>query len=133
MDDEPFAGNHLPGRRRIQIAARPRSVRRRAADHLIVEKEKVLDRYGYRIEHGLALPCSEPNFEDAFLARQRYWLSELRSNCGICCFLGSLRPGSRAGEFKRHQDRDGTDCQEAKQATCVERVVERSEERRVGK
>src|SRR5260370_10138195 len=124
MEDQPFGGKLLQRRRRIQMAARPLSVQRRAADHLIVEKQKVLDRYGYRIEHGLALPCSEPNFEDAFLARQRYRLSELRSNCGICSFLGSLRPGSRAGEFKRHQDSEGTDCQEAKQATCVERVVE---------
>ena len=83
MDDQRFAGKHLQRRRRIEIAARRLAVRRRAADHLIVEKEKVLDRRGYRIERGLALPRGEPDFEDTFLARQRYGLSELRSNCGI--------------------------------------------------
>ena len=97
MDDQLFAGKHLQSRRRIEIAARPLPVRRRAADHLIVEKQKVLDRRRYRIERGLALPRGEPNFEDAFLARQRYRLSELRSNCGIGSSLGSLRPGSAPG------------------------------------
>jgi len=40
-----------------------------------------LDRRGYRIERSLALPRGKPNFEDAVLARQRYRLSELGSNC----------------------------------------------------
>ena len=123
MDDQPFAGKYLQGRRRIEIAARPLPVRRRAADHLIVEEEKVLDRRRYRIERGLALPRGEPNFEDAFLARQRYRLSELRSNCGICSSLGRLRPGS-AGAFKRRQDCESADCQQAEQATGAEHVVE---------
>ena len=69
MDDEPFAGKHLQRRRRIEIAARRPPVRRRAADQLIVEKEKVLHGRGDRIEAGLALPRGEPNFEDAVLAR----------------------------------------------------------------
>ena len=124
MDDQPFAGKHLQRRRRIEIAARRLAVRRRAADHLIVEKEKVLDRRGHRIECGLALPRGEPDFEDAVLARQRDRLSELRSNRGIGSSLGSLRPGSRAGTCKRHQESEGSNRQEAKQATCVERVVE---------
>ena len=53
----------------------------RAPDHLIIEKEKVLDRRGYRVERGLALSRGEPNFEDAFLARQHHRFSKLRSNC----------------------------------------------------
>src|SRR5439155_17697396 len=101
MYDQPFAGKNLQSRRRIEVAARRPPVRRRAADHLIVEKEKVLDRRGYRIERRMALLCGEPNFEDAFLARQRYRLSELRPNCGICSSLGSLRPGSPTRAFKR--------------------------------
>ena len=124
MDDQPFAGKHLQSRRRIEIAARHLPVRCRAADHLIVEKEKVLDRRGHRIERGLALSRGEPDFEDAFLARQRHRFSELRSNCGIRSCLGSLRPGSRLRRFKRHQECEGTDCKQAKQATCMERIVE---------
>src|SRR5262245_5218360 len=122
MDDQPFAGKHVESRRRIEIAAGSLPVRRRATDHLVVEKKKVLDRLGYRIEGGLALPGSEPNFKDAFLARKRYRLSELRSSCGVS--PGSLRPGSRAGGFQRRQDSDGDDCQQPNQAPCVERVME---------
>jgi hypothetical protein len=99
-------------------------VGRRAANHFIVEKKEVLDRRGYRIERGLALPRGEPDFEDTFLARQRYRLSELRSNGGICSSLGSLRPGRRAEAFKRRQDSEATDYDQPNQATCVERVVE---------
>ena len=124
MDDQRFAGKYVQSGRRIEIAAGAAPVGRRAADHLIVEQEKVLDGRGYRIEGGLALPRGEPNFEDAFLARQRHRLSEFRSNCGICSFLGSLRPGSRAGTFKRPQDSEGSDRQQLNQATCVERVAE---------
>jgi hypothetical protein len=71
----------------------------------------------------LALARGEPNFEDAFLARQRYRLSELRSNCGICSSLSRLRPGS-AGAFKRRQGCENADCQQAEQATGAEHVVE---------
>ena len=92
----------MESRRRVQIAARSLPVRRRAADDLIVEKKKILDRRCDRIEGGLALPRSEPNFEDTFLARKRYRLSELRSSCGIS--LGSLCPGSCAGKCSHHQD-----------------------------
>src|SRR6516225_8914917 len=77
MHDQRLAGKDLQSRRRIKIAARPLPVRRRAADHLVVEKEKVLDRRCYRIERGPTLPRGEPHFEDAFLARQRHRLSEL--------------------------------------------------------
>ena len=44
MDDQPFAGKYLQSRRWIEIAARLLAVRRRAADHLVVKKKKVLDR-----------------------------------------------------------------------------------------
>ena len=98
--------------RRIKIAARAVPVGRRAANHLIVEQEKVLDGLGYRIEGGLALPRGEPDFEDTFLARQRYRLPEFRPNGGICSSLGSLRPGSRAEAFKRHHDGEATDCEQ---------------------
>src|SRR5215472_18925157 len=109
MDDQRFAGKYVQRRRRIEIASRAAPVGRRAADHLILEKQKVLDGRGYRIESCPALPRGEPDFEDTFLARQRYRLSELRSNGGICSSL-SLRPGSRAEAFKRHQDSEGTAC-----------------------
>jgi len=124
MDDQRFAGKYVQGGRRIEIAARAAPVGRRAANHFIVEHEKVLDRRGDRIERGLALPRGEANFEDAFLARQRYRLSELRPNGGICSPLGSLRPGSCVEAFKRHQDSEATECQQLNQATCVERVAE---------
>src|SRR5262249_7952074 len=124
MDDQRFAGKYVQRRRRIEIATRPLPVRRRASDHLIVEKEKVLDRRGYRIEGGLALSRGEPNFKNAFLARQRYRLSELRSNRRTCSPLDSLRPRSYLGTFKRPQHSKSTDCQRAKQLTCTERVVE---------
>ena len=78
---------------------------------------------GHRIERGLALARGEPDFEDAVLARQRYRLAELRSNCGICSSLGRLRPGS-AGAFKRRQDCESADCQQTEQATGTEHVVE---------
>ena len=122
MDDQPFAGEYLESRRRIEIAAGPLPIRRRAADHLIVEKKKVLDRLGYRIEGGLALPRGEPNFEDAFPARKRYRLSKLRSSCGIS--RGSLRPAIRAEKFSHHQHSDGTDRQQPNQTPCVERTME---------
>src|SRR5262245_15334284 len=124
MDDQRFAGKYVQRWRRIEIAAGAAPVGRRAANHFIVEKEKVLDRRGYRIEGGPALPRGEPDFEDTFLACKRYGLSELRSNCGICSSLDSLRPGGRAGRFKRHQDSDGTDCQRPDQAPRAERVAE---------
>jgi hypothetical protein len=101
-----------------------RPVGRRAANHFIVEQEKVLDGSGYRIERGLTLPRGEADFEHAFLARKRYRLPEFRPNGGICSSLGSLRPGSRAKAFKRHHDSEATDCEQRNQATCVERVVE---------
>jgi len=123
VDDQLLAGKHLQRRRRVEIAARHLAVRRGAADHLVVEKEEVLDRRGHRIQGGLALPRGEPDFEDAFLARQRYGLPELWSNCEIRSSLGILRPGSRAGTCKRHQDSDDTDCRQANQATSLQRVV----------
>ena len=110
MHDQRLAGKDLQSRRRIKIAARPLPVRRRAADHLVVEKEKVLDRRCYRIERGPTLPRGEPHFEDAFLARQRHRLSELRSNRAIRSSLGRLRPGSRSETFKQHHEREGTEC-----------------------
>jgi hypothetical protein len=70
-----------------------------------------LDRLGYCIERCLALSRGEPNFEDAFLARQRYRLSELC--CGRCSCLGSLRPGRRVVIFNGHQKSEGTDCNQA--------------------
>jgi hypothetical protein len=72
----------------------------------------------------LALPRGEPDFEDTVLARQRYRLSEIRSNCGICSSLGSLRPGRCTEAFKRQEDSEGTACDQRNQATCVENVVE---------
>src|SRR5437588_7305697 len=125
MDDQPFAGKHLQSWRRVEIAARPLSVGRCASDHLIVEKQNVLDGRNGRIEPGLALPCRKANFEDALLARQRYRLSEFWSNCGICSCRGSLPQGSRARKFKRHQDGQGSDCQRTNEA-CAERVLERN-------
>src|SRR5262249_12143781 len=111
MDDQRFAGKYQESGRWIEIAAGLLSVGCRATDHLVVEKKKVLDRLGYRIEGGLALPRGQPNFEDAFPARQRDRLAELRPNCGIWRSLGSLREGSRPGTFKRYQGSDSSDCQ----------------------
>jgi hypothetical protein len=116
-------GNTCQSGRGIEIAARPMPVGRRAADHFVIEKEKVLDRRGYRIERGLALPRGEPDFEDTFLARQRYRLSELRSNCGVSSSLGSLRPASRDETCKRQQHCEST-CKQAKQTVCVKRVTQ---------
>jgi hypothetical protein len=99
----------LQSRRRVKIAARPVPVRRRAADHLVVEKQKVLNRRGYGIERGLALPRGEPNFENAFLARQRHRLSELRSNRGIRSSLVRLRSGSDGETFKHRHERERTE------------------------
>ena len=124
MDDQLFAGKHLQRRRRIEIAARALAVRRRAADHLIVEKKKVLDRRGHRIERGLALPRGEPDFEHAFLARQRYGLSELRSNRGIGSFPARLRPRSRPGTCQCGEEGDGPERRYTKQAPGLRRVVE---------
>ena len=124
MDDQPFAGKYVQRGRRIEIAAGAVPVGRRAANHFIVEQEKVLDRRGYRIEGGLALPRGEADFEHAFLARQRHRLPEFRPDGGICTSLGSLRPGSRAVAFKRHHDSEATDCEQRNQASCMERVVE---------
>src|SRR5262249_39242171 len=84
----------------------------------------VLDRLGYGIERCLALTGGEPDLEDAVLARQHHRFSELRSNCRIRSSLGSLRPGSRARTFKLQQESRGTDCKQADQATCLERVPE---------
>src|SRR6516162_3670087 len=123
MDDQRFAGKYVQSGRRIEIATRPVPVRRRAANHFIVEQEKVLDRRGYRIERGLALPRGEPDFENAFLARKHHRFSKLWPNCQICSFLRSLRPGSRDETSKRYQHREST-CKQAKQATCVERFAE---------
>src|SRR5205085_2408608 len=104
MDDQPFAGKHLQGWGRIEIAARGLAVRRSAADHLIVKKEKVLDRSGHRIECGAALTRRQADFEDAFSARQHYRLTELRSNCGISSSLRILRPSNRDRAYQTHQD-----------------------------
>src|SRR5262249_34591718 len=117
MDDQRFAGKYVQSGRRIEIAARPLPVGRRAANHFVVEKEKVLDGRGHRIEGGLALPRGEPDFEDTFLARQRYRLPELRSNGGIRSSLGSLRRGSRAEAFKRYHDGEGAACDQRNQAS----------------
>ena len=100
MHNQLFAGKHVESRRRVQIAARSLPVRRRAADDLIVEKQKILDGRNDRIESGLPLPRGEPNFEDTFLACKRYRLPELRPNCGIS--PGSLCPGSCAGKCSHH-------------------------------
>src|SRR5580704_11871784 len=124
MNDQPFAGKYLQSRRRIEIAARLLPVRCRALDDLIIEKEKVLDRRGYRIERGLSLSRREPNFKNAFLARQHHRFSELRSNCEVCSCLGGRRPDSRLRRFKHHQECEGTDYKQAKQTTRMERVVE---------
>jgi hypothetical protein len=123
MDDQPFAGKHPQRRRRIEIAARALAVRRRAADQLIIEKQKVLDGRGHRIERGLTLPSGKPNFEDAVLGCQCYWLSELWSNCGIGFSLGTLRPGRRDAASKHDQYSEGTTHQQAEHTTCVARVV----------
>src|SRR5262249_28789653 len=124
MDDQPFAGKYVQRGRRIEIAAGAVPVGRRAANHFIVEKEKVLDGRGYRIERGLPLPRGEPDFDHPFLARQRYRLPEFRPNGGICCSFGSWRPGSRAEAFKRRHDGEATDCEQRNQASSMERVVE---------
>src|SRR5215468_2355887 len=124
MDDQRFARKYVQRRRRIEIASRAAPVGRRAADHLILEKQKVLDGRGYRIESCPALPRGKPNFEDAVLARQRYRLSELWPNCGICSSLGTLRPGGCAGASKHQRHSEGGECQQAKQAPCAERFVE---------
>src|SRR5262250_1309616 len=104
MDDQRFAGKYVQRRRRIEIASRAAPVGRRAADHLILEKQKVLDGRGYRIESCPALPRGEPDFEDTFLARQRYRLSELWPNCGICSFVGSCAQAVAPG----HSSATGT-------------------------
>ena len=124
MHDQCFAGKHLQSRRRIKIAARALPVRRRAADHLVVEKEKVLDRRGDRIEPGLTLPRREPDFEDAILARQRYRLVELRSNGGICSCLACLRAGSRDETLEHQHESERIEDYRAKRATCAERAAE---------
>src|SRR6516165_2374802 len=118
------AGKYLESGRWIEIAAGLLSIGCRATDYVVVEKEKILDRLGYCIEGSLALPRGQPNFEDAFLARQRYRLAKLRTNCGICCSLGSLREGGRPRTFKRSQDSDASDDEHAKRATCVKRIAE---------
>ena len=123
MDDQPFARKYVQGGRRIEIAARHLSVGRRASDHLIIEKEKVLDWRRDCIERGLALSGGEPNFKNAFLARKHHRFSKLWPNCQICSFLSSLRPGSRDETSKRDQHREST-CEQAKQATCVARFAE---------
>ena len=80
MDDQPFAGKYLESGRWIEIAAGLLPVGCRAAEGLVVEKEKILDRCRDRVERCLALLCGEPNFEDALLARQNDTLSELGPN-----------------------------------------------------
>src|SRR5262249_59184695 len=102
MDDQRFAGKQVQSGRRIKIAARAAPVGRRAANHFIVEKEKVLDRRGYRIERGLALPRGEPDFEDTILARQRYRLAETPSNGGDPFFLSRFRPAPAAPGLQGH-------------------------------
>ena len=124
MDDQLFAGKHLQRRRRIEIAARPLAVRRRAADHLIVEEKEVLDRRCHRIEGGLALPRDEPNFEHAFLARYGYGLSEFRPNREIGSSLARLRPRSRRGTRQCGEEGDSPEHRYAKQAPGLRRVVE---------
>jgi hypothetical protein len=105
MDDQGFARKYVQSGRRIEIAARPLSVGRGASDHLILEKEKVLDWRRYRIERGLALSRGEPDFKNAFLARKHHRFSKRWPNCQICSFLSSLRPGSRDQTSKRYQHR----------------------------
>ena len=123
MDDQPLAGKYLERGRWIKVAAGLLSVGRRATDYLVVEQKKVLDRRRYRVERRLALPCGEPNFEDAVLARQHDRLAELRPNCDIGFFVGALRGGNRAGPCQRRQDSEGTQCQQANQASGVECVA----------
>src|SRR5262249_15077253 len=104
MDDQPFARKYLESGCWIEVAAGLLPVGCRATDPLVAEKEKVLDRGGYCIERCLALPCGEPNFEHAVLARQHDGLSELRPGCEIGFLVQTLRDGSRAGPYKRHRD-----------------------------
>ena len=111
MDDQPFAGKYLERRRWIEIAAGLLPVGRRAKDHLVIEKEKVLDRCRDRVERCPTLPRGESNFENAVLARQHDGLSELWSNCEIGFFVRILRGRNRAGACQRRQDSEDTKCQ----------------------
>jgi hypothetical protein len=122
MDDQPFAGKYLERRRWIEIAAGLLPVGCRAADDLVVKKEEVLDRCRDRVEHCLALPCGEPNFEDTVLARQHDGLSKLRPSCEIDFFVHTLRGRSRAGPCKRRQDTKDTQRQQP--ATDMESVAQ---------
>jgi len=117
MDDQPFAGKYLESGRWIEIAAGLLPVGCRAAEGLVVEKEKILDRCRDRVERCLALLCGEPNFEDALLARQNDRLSELGPSREIGFFVRTLRGGSRA------QDSEDTQRQQSTPATGVERVA----------
>jgi hypothetical protein len=120
MDDHPFAGKYLELGRGIEIAAGLLPVGCRAADYLVVEQEKILDGRRYRVERCLALPCGEPNFEDAVLARQHDGLAELRPNGEIGFFVGTLRGSNRTGPCERCQDSEAAQCQQAIQATGVQ-------------
>jgi hypothetical protein len=95
-----------------------------AADHLIVKKEKVLHRHCYRIEHGLALSRSQPDFENAIPAPERDRLLKLWSNRRIRSFLGSLAQGNRTEARNDRQNREGTDCEQAEHAIGVGCAVE---------
>ena len=119
MDDQPFAGKYLESGRWIEITPGLLPVGCRAPHHLVVEKKKVLDRRRYRVERCLALPCGEPNFEDAFLARQNDGLSELWPRCEIGFFVRTLRDSSRAGPCKRRRHGESAQYQEAIQPTGV--------------
>ena len=113
MHDQPFAGEHLKSGRRIEIATGFLAVGRRASDHLVVKKKKALDRCRYSVERCLALPCGEPDFEDAVLARQRDGLPEGGSCCQIGSSVRSLRGSSRIRPCKRQQNPDGAKGEKA--------------------
>src|SRR5690242_10057904 len=113
MDDQPFAGKYLQRRRWIKIAARSPPIRRRAADHFIIEQEKVIDRCSYCIELCLPLSCRESNFKHTVLARQHNRLAELGSDCEVCSRFRSLRPGCHTGAFKRQYGDESTDYEQS--------------------
>ena len=123
MNDQPLAGKYLQGRRRIEIAARSLPIRGLAANQLIVEEEKVLDRRSNRIQRGLPLSRAEPDFEHAILARQRDRFSKQWSIRRICSSLARLRPRCLARTFECRQDGEHADYYQAEQAACAQRAV----------
>ena len=115
MDNHRLARKNLQGRRGIEAAARHLPIGCRAANHLIVEEEEVLDRSGGRIEPGRPLTRGQADFEKAVLACQRDRFAELGANRQIDLACGNLRRDRRSEPAKHQQCCDDTDHSSKKQ------------------